>query len=491
MTYRGSSEISPKGLQVIREHSLHFIKHLMVKIGDESHEAVQILIQHIAMKVPERAEYRHGATSAIITLMTGLPDGYYSITANWFFRLAHVEKSANRLFALEVMGKLLAENEREKPRERVHGDHDYGNSSRIIPEEKEVPDDQDDQPQQNESPEPKETETDNESEDKDKEDERNVANSDSNFYSSHKFLFGVIFSRCKDSSALVRAKALNTLADVTSKADENPIIADVIYSLFDPNMQPSNSKKTVDFADLLQNPDADISKVNPLPKSDEFIDFLRKRALDDSVFVRKHALQVLVNILRYYSSHQTQDLEESALDLVSILSEHCRDPSVMVRKQIITSLTDLLRAYPDNDFIISKWVEGIFPLILDVEQKAAEKVLEAIWDVLFNNIVPYAQACRSRHFLPWKILNATEKMKMTSYLSRACGQWAKDQMLKPSLFKSLKSHIDTENSNAAWLLMALVTGHVPLQDPQYVMEYFNNSIHTPEGVGLYTLLQVN
>ena len=30
-----------------------------------------------------------------------------------------------------------------------------------------------------------------------------------------------------------------------------------------------------------------------------------------------------------------------------------------------------------------------------------------------------------------------------------------------------------------------------LQDPQFVMEYFNNSIHTPEGVGLYTLLQVS
>ena len=40
------------------------------------------------------------------------------------------------------------------------------------------------------------------------------------------------------------------------------------------------------------------------------------------------------------------------------------------------------------------------------------------------------------------------------------------------------------------MLLALVTGHLPLQDPQYVMEYFNNSIHTPEGVGLYTLLQV-
>ena len=122
-----------------------------------------------------------------------------------------------------------------------------------------------------------------------------------------------------------------------------------------------------------------------------------------------------------------------------------------------------LKAYPENDMIIKKWVEGVFPLILDVEQKAAEKVLECIWEVLFGNIVPYEMANYSRHFLPWRILNATEQLKMISYLTRACGQWAKDQMLKPSLLRTSKTHIDTENSNAAWLLMASVTAHVPLQ----------------------------
>ena len=127
------------------------------------------------------------------------------------------------------------------------------------------------------------------------------------------------------------------------------------------------------------------------------------------------------------------------------------------------SLTEILKAYPENDMIVRKWVEGTFPLILDVEQKAAEKVLECIWEVLFGNIVPFHNASLSRHFLPWRILNATEQLKMTSYLTRACGQWAKEEMLKPTFFKSLKTHIDTENSNAAWLLMASVTGHVPLQ----------------------------
>jgi hypothetical protein len=54
----------------------------------------------------------------------------------------------------------------------------------------------------------------------------------------------------------------------------------------------------------------------------------------------------------------------------------------------------------------------------------------------------------------------------------------------------IKSHVNTDNSNAAWLLLSLITPHIPLRDPHFVMEYFNTSIHTPEGVGLYTLLQV-
>ena len=96
----------------------------------------------------------------------------------------------------------------------------------------------------------------------------------------------------------------------------------------------------------------------------------------------------------------------------------------------------------------NSFVEGVFPLILDVEQKAAEKVQECIWEVLFGNIVSFDKAVHTRHFLPWKILNATEKLKMTSYLSRACSQWAKDKMLKPSLLTMLRTHIDTENSNS-------------------------------------------
>ena len=33
MTHRGSSEITPKGLGVIRDHALHFVKHLMASVS--------------------------------------------------------------------------------------------------------------------------------------------------------------------------------------------------------------------------------------------------------------------------------------------------------------------------------------------------------------------------------------------------------------------------------------------------------------------------
>ena len=65
-------------------------------------------------------------------------------------------------------------------------------------------------------------------------------------------------------------------------------------------------------------------------------------------------------------------------DLVSVLAEHCRDSSLAVRKQMVMSLTELVKTYPDNINLIRVWVDGVFPLILDVEAKAAEKVSEII-----------------------------------------------------------------------------------------------------------------
>merc|ERR1719322_546086 len=80
---------------------------------------------------------------------------------------------------------------------------------------------------------------------------------------------------------------------------------------------------------------------------------------------------------------------------------------------------------------------------------------------------------------------------MSKYLGKACASWASKGLLKPSILDILKTHVEgSQNTSHAWLLLGLVSAHIPLKDPQFVMDYFISSIHEPQGVGLYTLLQV-
>jgi len=58
------------------------------------------------------------------------------------------------------------------------------------------------------------------------------------------------------------------------------------------NLQYFRIFLTSDFVKLLQDPTSDLNRFDPVPSSDDFVDFLRRRALDDSVYVRKNALQV-------------------------------------------------------------------------------------------------------------------------------------------------------------------------------------------------------
>ena len=95
---------------------------------------------------------------------------------------------------------------------------------------------------------------------------------------------------------------------------------------------------------------------------------------------------------------------------------------------------------------------GSLPLILDVE------LLECILDCLFGNLVrPCQEVLHHHHSLPWIILTAVE----TNHMDVGC-----------------------------WMLLGLISAHMPYKDPHMVMEYFNTSINTPEGVGLYTLLHL-
>eukprot|EP00092_Neocalanus_flemingeri_P019653 GFUD01021285.1.p1 GENE.GFUD01021285.1~~GFUD01021285.1.p1 ORF type:complete len:1759 (-),score=675.16 GFUD01021285.1:47-5323(-) len=451
------------GLGVIRAHSLRFIRFLMVGGGDAVCSSVAVLVQHLAVKVPDKAEFRREAAEAIVSLMVTLTGDLYSSSLRWFVRYAHSEKASNRLFSLEVVGRLMYTT---RPEEMEGTTPDASTihqpTTGMTPASTAEP-----SPGPTTPSSPPETST-----------PATLSTTLPNQPISNSFLFACIYGRCGDISASVRAQALKTLGDITG--EQTGGVKEVLDTIFS---QGKATRGKLSLTEVLEDETLDLSNVDFLPSGGELIQFLRRRALDQSVFVRKSALQVLENILKTSDSLLADDL-------VEVMAEHCRDSSLAVRKQMVISLTELVKTYPDKEGLVSTWVQAVFPLILDVEQKASEKVLECIWECLFGNLVTTKKASTAHHALPWLILTAVETSHMANYLARACNTWAKEARLTSTVLSILQSYIGTDHNGPAWMLLGLISTHVPCKDPHMVMEYFNTSISTPEGVGLYTLLQV-
>ena len=114
---------------------------------------------------------------------------------------------------------------------------------------------------------------------------------------------------------------MKTLGEITGEQAQG--VKKVLDTIFSPDKA---SRGQLSLTEVLEDPDLDLSSVDFLPSGDELIQFLSRRALDQSVFVRKSALQVLENILKTSDSLMAEDL-------VAVMAEHCRDSSLAVRKQ--------------------------------------------------------------------------------------------------------------------------------------------------------------
>ena len=63
-----------------------FVRVLMSGGGEPVSRAVTILVQHLAVRVPDKAEFRREAAEAIVTLLSALPDALLTSCVNWFTR---------------------------------------------------------------------------------------------------------------------------------------------------------------------------------------------------------------------------------------------------------------------------------------------------------------------------------------------------------------------------------------------------------------------
>ncbi len=84
-----TAELTARERAVVREHALRFVL-FMVEEEGESREAAQgaaaLLVQHLAAKVPDKADWRREAASAILRLLAALPEELLQQSLRWLLR---------------------------------------------------------------------------------------------------------------------------------------------------------------------------------------------------------------------------------------------------------------------------------------------------------------------------------------------------------------------------------------------------------------------
>uniref|UniRef100_A0A8U8AWK2 Condensin-2 complex subunit D3 n=1 Tax=Geospiza parvula TaxID=87175 RepID=A0A8U8AWK2_GEOPR len=274
----------------------------------------------------------------------------------------------------------------------------------------------------------------------------------------HKFLVQVmVFGRCSDKAPVVRSKALSSLAHcLEMKA------AATLESIQD-LLQSSRAVSNSFFVGVIILSSFWIGK--------EVMAMLRVRAGDEKTNVRKSALQVFVSLLR-------QGVVPCTAEELGVLRERCRDPAVSVRKQALHSITELLLSQPSNVLVQKAWLNGVVPVVMDAESSVQEKALDCLDQLLLQHIKPYhkSRSGDGRQELAWDLLSllSSESQELSRYLSKAFLMWSKQNKFTSTFVNNVMSHVETEHSRAAWMLLAKVAGSSPKLNYSKIIESWDS-----------------
>ncbi|CAK9810096.1 Condensin-2 complex subunit D3 [Anthophora plagiata] len=182
----GPMDTQAKFIMNIREHTINFLKNLLYVYEKEAKTAILTLVQHLMLKCPDRLEARQKQASVLVKLLGICKQNIALEAFKDLILLSHHSKIPCRLFAQEVIGKLLFESY-------------FANC--------------------------------------------NIA--DSIKIRIKRVLFAIVLSRCMDCSSMVRGKAMAIIADFTDSNNEiDRAIFQTIFEKSDP------TKKFPTFLDM-------------------------------------------------------------------------------------------------------------------------------------------------------------------------------------------------------------------------------------------------
>ncbi|XP_077105659.1 condensin-2 complex subunit D3 [Ranitomeya variabilis] len=402
-----------------RDQAVRFVSFLVDELKEASFPVLHILLQHVCVKFPDKSEYRTSAANALVKLLEKLPDPEYASFIDWLYKYSRNAKISYRVFALDVAIALLELPERTPdaslPVERI----------KLV---------------------------------------------------QHKFLLhAMVFSRCSDKAPTVRSKALSCLAHCLEK--NTTTVSEGVTELLQ-----GSSCRTISAADAATESTVNGTEASTHSRKTpgalrtievtddcdpmgtdgrDMLAMLRLRAGDEKTNVRKSALQVLVNILKYNL------IPCSSSDLCT-LQDRCRDPAVSVRKQALTSLSELLQAQPHNVAVQKACLTGLIPVVLDTEMTVQDKTLECLEQLLLQSIKHQNRYREEdeKQKLSWDLLHllTTESQDLSRYLTKAFHIWAKRDKFTSTLINNLISHTETERAASAWMLLSKVAGSAPKLD---------------------------
>lgn len=394
-----SNNYSAKSMAVVQESFIDFLKDLLQDDTKKATQAVVTLMHQLMTNCPERVEIRQKQAVNVIKLLNICNKSVTLQLLKDMILFSFNGKVSCRLFAQEIIGKLLTEH--------TLSYDNLGENTKIR---------------------------------------------------IRRILVAVVLSRCTDRSPLVRGRAMATFA-LFSDCNHDDTDREILKGMFE---AADANKQLLTLKELIK---ALIENTDPLPGSDTLIAMLLDRVNDERALVRRSGLKILQNLTIMVSS-----LVERTINAII---ERCRDSTLMVRQFAVQVLSKILGHFPHDPKLLHEWVQAVMPQIYDVESKVQEKVLECLQDILINRIT-----CASTYkpndanSLPWRMLDKLSNVRMRKHLSKACSLWVKNGVITKSVILNLQSHLGTNNTIGAWILLAALAENMKIPRMElYIADY--------------------
>ncbi|NXT12837.1 CNDD3 protein, partial [Prunella fulvescens] len=131
-----------------------------------------------------------------------------------------------------------------------------------------------------------------------------------------------------------------------------------------------------------------------------------------------------------------------------------------------------------NVLVQKAWLNGVVPVVMDAESSVQEKALDCLDQLLLQHIKPYHKSRSDdwRQELAWDLLSllSSENQELSRYLSKAFLMWSKQNKFTSSFINNVMSHVETEHSRAAWMLLAKVAGSSPKLDYSKIIDSWDS-----------------